>query len=109
MKRLAMLACLIAVCDACAQAPEPPRFSTAQPGAVPSGWQTVLLSASKQPTEYALVADEGVVVLRANARSWPGAPISIHGPFRCFRGAGKRGQLPAPIRVRAVARTRRRA
>jgi hypothetical protein len=63
-----MLACLIAACDACAQAPEPPRFSTAQVGAVPSAWQTVLLSASKQPTEYTLVADEGVVVLRATAK-----------------------------------------
>ena len=68
MKSLAMFVCLIAVCDACAQAPDPPRFSTAPPGAVPGGWQTVLLSASKQPTEYTLVADEGVVVLRASAR-----------------------------------------
>jgi hypothetical protein len=68
VKHLAMLACLIAACDACAQAPEPPRFSTAQVGAVPSAWQTVLLSASKQPTEYTLVADEGVVVLRATAK-----------------------------------------
>jgi hypothetical protein len=68
VKHLAMLACLIAACDACAQAPEPPRFSTAQAGAVPSAWQTVLLSASKQPTEYTLVADEGVVVLRATAK-----------------------------------------
>ena len=68
MKSLAMFVCLIAVCDACAQAPEPPRFSTAPPGAVPAAWQTVLLSSSKQPTEYTLVADEGVVVLRANAR-----------------------------------------
>jgi hypothetical protein len=68
VKTLAMLACLIAVCDACAQAPDPPRFSTAQPGAVPSAWQTVLLSASKQPTEYTLVTDEGVVVLRASAK-----------------------------------------
>jgi hypothetical protein len=68
VKTLAMLACLIAVCDACAQAPAPPRFSTAQPGAVPSAWQTVLLSASKQPTEYTLVTDEGVVVLRASAK-----------------------------------------
>ncbi|HEX4525025.1 MAG TPA: DUF3047 domain-containing protein, partial [Casimicrobiaceae bacterium] len=68
MKSLAMLACLIVVCDACAQTPDPPRFSTGQPGAVPGGWQTVLLSSNKQPTEYTLVADEGVVVLRANAR-----------------------------------------
>jgi hypothetical protein len=64
-----MLVFLIAACDACAQAPDPPRFSTAQAGAVPSGWQTVLLSQSKQPTEYTLVADEGVVVLRASAKS----------------------------------------
>ena len=68
MKSLAMLVCLIAVCDACAQAPDPPRFSAAPPGAVPGAWQTVLLSSSKQPTEYTLVVDEGVVVLRANAR-----------------------------------------
>jgi hypothetical protein len=68
VKGLAIFVCLIAVCDACAQAPDPPRFSTAQPGAVPTAWQTVLLSASKQPTEYTLVADEGVVILRANAR-----------------------------------------
>jgi hypothetical protein len=69
VKSLAMVACLIAACDACAQAPDPPRFSAAQAGAaVPSGWQTVLLSASKQPTEYTLVVDEGVVVLRASAK-----------------------------------------
>ena len=68
MKSLAMFVCMIVVCDACAQAPDPPRFSTAPPGAVPGAWQTVLLSSSKQPTEYTLVADEGVVVLRANAR-----------------------------------------
>ncbi len=36
---------------------------------MPAAWQTVLLSASKQPTEYTLVADDGVVVLRASARS----------------------------------------
>jgi hypothetical protein len=63
-----MLVLLIAACDAVAQAPEPPRFSTARPGAA-TGWQTVLLSASKQPTEYTLVNDEGAVVLRANARN----------------------------------------
>jgi hypothetical protein len=68
VKSLIVLACLIACCDACAQAPIPPRFSAAQPGAVPSAWQTVLLSSNKQPTEYTLVADEGVVVLRASAK-----------------------------------------
>jgi Protein of unknown function (DUF3047) len=68
VKSLIVLACLIACCEACAQAPVPPRFSAAQPGAVPSAWQTVLLSSNKQPTEYTLVADEGVVVLRASAK-----------------------------------------
>jgi len=68
VKSLIVLACLIACCDACAQAPIPPRFSAAQPGAVPSAWQTVLLSSNKQPTDYTLVADEGVVVLRASAK-----------------------------------------
>ena len=68
MKSLIVLACLIACCEACAQAPVPPRFSAAQPGAVPSAWQTVLLSSNKQPTEYTLVVDEGVVVLRASAK-----------------------------------------
>jgi len=68
VKSLIVLACLIACCEACAQAPIPPRFSAAQPGAVPSAWQTVLLSSNKQPTEYTLVADEGVVVLRASAK-----------------------------------------
>ena len=69
VKRIAMLVFLIAVCDARAQAPVPPRFSTARPGATVTGWQTVPLSASKQPTEYTLVADEGTVVLRASARN----------------------------------------
>lgn len=68
MKSLIMLACLMAACNACAQAPVPPRFSTAQPGAVPSTWQTVLLSSNKQPTEYTMVTDEGIVVLRASAK-----------------------------------------
>lgn len=64
-----MLAFIIVACDAVAQAPEPPRFSTGRPGTTVNGWQTVLLSASKQPTEYTLVADEGTVVLRASARN----------------------------------------
>jgi len=47
---------------------EPSTSPAAQPGAVPSAWQTVLLSSNKQPTDYTLVADEGVVVLRASAK-----------------------------------------
>jgi len=69
VKRIAMLAFIIAACDALAQAPEPPRFSVSHPGATVNGWQTVLLSSNKQPTEYTLVTDEGTVVLRANAHN----------------------------------------
>lgn len=71
MKRsVACLWLIGAVGQACAQAPpEPPRFSAASPGALPPGWQQVMLSASKQPTEYSLVVDEGIVVLRANSRN----------------------------------------
>ncbi|MEP6996200.1 MAG: DUF3047 domain-containing protein [Betaproteobacteria bacterium] len=70
MTRAALVIGLIAAAfEACAQVPEPPRFSTATAGAIPTGWQAVMLSSNKQPTEYTLVADEGVVVLKASARS----------------------------------------
>lgn len=48
--------------------PEITRFSSTQAGAAPAGWQHVPLSRSKKETEYATVADEGVVVLKATAR-----------------------------------------
>lgn len=70
MKRIAVGILLVAaMCDAFAQAPDPPRFSALRPGAAPAGWQVVMLSSNKLPTEYTLVADEGVVVLRASARN----------------------------------------
>jgi hypothetical protein len=59
---------MAAMCEAWAQAPDPPRFSASPPGAAPAGWQVVMLSSNKLPTEYTLVADEGVVVLRASAK-----------------------------------------
>lgn len=48
-------------------APEIPRFSTAQAGTPPAGWQHIPLSSSKKETEYSTVVDEGIVVLRAIA------------------------------------------
>lgn len=66
--RTAMLVGLVAA-GAFAQAPSPPRFSAAPAGAVPPAWQHLLLAASKQPTEYSLVGDDGIVVLRASSRN----------------------------------------
>ena len=98
MKRVAVLLWLAAACEACAQAPGPPRFSTAQSGPVPGGWQTVLLSASKQPTEYTLVVDEGVVVLRANARN-SASILAWHTDFdpRAFPMLSWRWKVARPI------------
>lgn len=69
-RTLAFVWLLGTVAQACAQAPpEPPRFSAARPGALLAGWQQVMLAATKQPTEYSLVVDDGVVVLRASSRN----------------------------------------
>ena len=68
--RAALLLCLVGVAaGVSAQAPSPPRFSAAPAGALPASWQHLLLAANKQPTEYSLAADDGVVVLRANSRN----------------------------------------
>jgi hypothetical protein len=48
---------------------QPPRFSIAHPGAPPAGWQTVMLAPTKQATDYSLVVDDGVVVLKANSHN----------------------------------------
>jgi hypothetical protein len=46
------------------------RFSAGKPGGqLPAGWQRVPLNDKKTPTDYALVADDGRTVLRAQARS----------------------------------------
>ena len=49
-------------------APLPAPFSTGKPGAaLPRGWEPVKLSDRKRPTDYALVDDDGIVVLHAKA------------------------------------------
>ena len=49
-------------------APLPAPFSTSKPGAaLPRGWEPVKLSDRKRPTDYALVDDDGIVVLHAKA------------------------------------------
>ena len=50
-------------------APEIPRFSAAQAGAMPAGWEQIILSRAKKETQYSTVADEGTVVLRAVSRN----------------------------------------
>ena len=50
------------------QAPEIPRFSTMKPGGTtPTDWKPFILSQSKKNTEYMLVTEDGVMVLRAIA------------------------------------------
>ena len=49
------------------QAPDIPRFSTMTAGAAPQEWKHVPLSSFKKHTDYVLVTDDGVVVLRAIA------------------------------------------
>lgn len=49
--------------------PEIPRFSAAQAGATPAGWEQIILSRAKKETQYSTVADEGTVVLRAVSRN----------------------------------------
>jgi len=50
------------------QAPEIPKFSTMAPGGVnPQGWKPFALSSTKKNTEYTLVTEDGVMVLRATA------------------------------------------
>lgn len=51
-------------------APLPTPFSASPAGAgLPRGWQPVKLSSRKTPTDYALVEDNGIVVLHATARA----------------------------------------
>ena len=50
-------------------APEISRFSTGQAGAPPAVWEHIPLSHARKVTEYSTVVDDGVVVLKAAARS----------------------------------------
>ena len=62
------------------QAPDIPKFSSAQPGGPLPGWQHLQLASFKSNTEYRLVTDEGAVVLRAsshNAASYLGHTTSF--------------------------------
>lgn len=61
-------------------APEIPRFSTTQAGALPAGWQHVPLSRAKKETEYATVVDEGIVVLKASSHN-TASLMGIHTDF----------------------------
>src|SRR2546428_8966733 len=77
----AIIAVLAAAAPATAQqVPEIPKFSSAQPGGSPPGWQHLQLASFKNNTEYRLVNDEGAVVLRAsshNAASYLGLTTSF--------------------------------
>ncbi len=67
---MVIAAVLVATVPAWAeQAPEIPRFSSAQAGGLPPGWQHNPLASFKGNTEYKLVAEEGTVVLRATSRN----------------------------------------
>lgn len=70
--KAAISACFLAVLAGAAlaqSAPEISRFSAAQAGAMPAGWEHVLLSRAKKETQYSTVADEGTVVLKAVSRN----------------------------------------
>ena len=71
VKRLVLALCL-AACAAMSvaqTAPDIPRFSAAHPGESPPGWQQLPLARYKNDTEYALVADDSLVVLKAVSRN----------------------------------------
>jgi hypothetical protein len=61
---------MVAMGASAQQAPEIPRFSTMKPaGVTPQEWKPFALSASKKNTDYTLVTEDGVVVLRAIAHA----------------------------------------
>jgi hypothetical protein len=63
-----LLCAMVAVNASAQQAPDIPRFSTMKPAAKPPPeWKDAPLSAFKKHTDYSLVTDDGVVVLRAVA------------------------------------------
>ena len=78
---IGLAAALLGVAPAWAeQAPEIPRFSTAQAGGPPPGWQHNPLASFKGNTEYKLVAEEGTVVLRATSRN-AASYLGLHTSF----------------------------
>lgn len=69
MRVAGVLVAMVAVSASAQQAPEIPRFSTMKPGAPPQEWKDTPLSAFKKRTDYTLVTEDGVVVLRATAHA----------------------------------------
>jgi Protein of unknown function (DUF3047) len=64
----ALVAALAAVGAPAQQAPEIPKFSTSKAaGPPPADWKNLALSSFKKKTDYSLVTEEGVVVVRAMA------------------------------------------
>jgi len=83
MKRLlCALFCAAFAAGALAQAaPEIPRFSAGKAGAaLPPEWKHLSMASFKNNTEYALVADEGAVVVKATAHS-AGSFLAAHTDF----------------------------
>jgi hypothetical protein len=63
-----LLCASVAVSASAQQAPEIPRFSTMKPGGVaPQEWKPFVLASTKKNTDYMLVTEDGVMVLRATA------------------------------------------
>lgn len=63
-----LLCALVTMVAAAQQAPEIPKFSAAKAGGAPPGdWKNVPLASFKKNTDYTLVTEDGVVVLRAMA------------------------------------------
>jgi hypothetical protein len=83
MKKLlpGLLCALLAAGVAAQQPPEVPRFSTGKPGgALPAEWKHLPLASFKNNTDYALVVEDGAVVLRAvahNAASFLAAQVDF--------------------------------
>jgi hypothetical protein len=64
------LFCALAAASAVAQqAPDITRFSTAKPGPPPAEWKHVPLASFKNSTDYLLVVEDNVVVVRAMAHN----------------------------------------
>jgi hypothetical protein len=65
-----LLCAFLAAGAAAQQPPEIPRFSAGKPGgALPAEWKHVPLASFKNSTDYALVVEDGAVVVRATARN----------------------------------------
>ena len=62
-----LLCALFAAGASAQQAPEIPKFSTMKPGGPPAEWKPLPLASFKKNTDYMLVTEDGVVVLRAMA------------------------------------------